>query len=58
MEHLNSKGNTKIANAIKCFGVINFIFEVIEEVFVLDLNERERYWINYHDSYKNGYNSQ
>lgn len=36
------------------YGVENFKFEIIEETE--DYNEREKYWIKYYDSYKNGYN--
>jgi len=35
----------------------NFLFEVIEEVENEKLDEREKYWINYYDSYYNGYNA-
>lgn len=33
-----------------------FIFEILEECEEAVLNERERYWISYYDSYENGYN--
>lgn len=42
--------------AIKKYGIENFDFEVIEECPTSQLDERERYWIAYYDSYHNGYN--
>lgn len=42
--------------AIKKYGKENFIKEVVEECDSSNLNEREKYWINYYDSIKNGYN--
>lgn len=43
--------------AIKKYNLENFLFEVIEEVENEKLDEREKYWINYYDSYYNGYNA-
>ena len=37
-------------------GPENVIWEVIEEVPNEQLDEKEKYWINYYDSFKNGYN--
>ena len=45
--------------ALNKYGAENFLFEVIEECS-LDteiLNNRERYWIEYYNSYEEGYNS-
>ena len=42
--------------AFKKYGLENFSFEVIEETENEKLDEREKYWIDYYDSYKNGYN--
>lgn len=39
------------------YGIENFLCETIEEVSNDKLDEREKYWINYYDSYNNGYNS-
>lgn len=38
------------------YGIENFSFEIIEECS-LDIDEKEKYWINFYDSYKNGYNA-
>lgn len=43
--------------AIKKYGLDNFICEQLEEVENEQLNEREKYWIKFYDSYYNGYNS-
>ena len=43
--------------AFNKYGIENFVCEEIEEVTNDKLDERERYWINYYDSYFNGYNS-
>lgn len=46
-----------IHKAIKKYGKSNFTVEVIEEIDSTNLNDRERYWIKYYNSYNNGYNS-
>lgn len=42
--------------AFKKYGLDNFSFETLEKVDNDKLDEREKYWIDYYDSYKNGYN--
>ena len=49
--------NMTIHKAINKYDKSNFTIEVIEEVESTNLNDRERYWIRYYDSYNNGYNS-
>ena len=49
--------NMAIHRAIKKYGKSNFTIEVIEEIDSANLNDRERYWIKYYNSYNNGYNS-
>lgn len=49
--------NMAIHKAINKYGKSNFMIEVIEEVESTNLNDREKYWIKYYDSYNNGYNS-
>ena len=49
--------NMAIHRAINKYGKSNFTLEVIEEVESTNLNDREKYWIRYYDSYNNGYNS-
>lgn len=43
--------------AFNKYGIENFVFEKIEEVPNEILDDREKYWIDYYDSYFNGYNS-
>lgn len=43
--------------AFNKYGIENFICEEIESVPNERLDEREKYWIEYYDSYFNGYNS-
>lgn len=42
--------------AFRKYGIENFDFSIIEECSTQELNLREEYWINYYDSYYNGYN--
>lgn len=49
--------NNKFHKAINELGIEHFRIEIIEECSNEQLDERERYWINYYNSYKNGYNS-
>lgn len=61
--HISEAFNTKnIKNspfhmALVKYGIDNFNIEEIERVDNSLLNEREIYWINYYDSYYNGYNA-
>lgn len=42
--------------AIRKYGINNFTFEILEECLVKELDKKEIYWINYFDSFENGYN--
>lgn len=49
--------NSKLYLAFRKYGLEKFSFEIIEVLSDCSLlNEREKYWIDYYDSYKNGYN--
>lgn len=52
--------NEKIVNSIRKYGWDQHDFQIIEELVSVDikklLNEREMYWIDFYDSYKNGLN--
>lgn len=48
--------NYHIYRAMRKYGVENFTFEIIEECTASELDDKEKYWIKYYDSYKNGYN--
>ena len=51
--------NYHFHNAIRKYGAEDFTYEIIEDDIesIQTLNEREKYWIAYYDSYYNGYNS-
>lgn len=55
-EHIYQNRNSAIHQAIKKYGIENFIFEIIEECSQSQLDEREIFWIKYFNSYENGYN--
>lgn len=48
--------DSPIHKSIRKNGLNNFKFELLEECPKEKLNEREIYWINYYNSYLNGYN--
>lgn len=52
----DSQKNSKFHQALLIYGINNFSFVVLEECQNDKLNEREIYWINYYDSFYNGYN--
>lgn len=45
-----------LQRAIRKYGINNFSFEILELCPKITLNEKERYWIKYYNSYYNGYN--
>lgn len=51
--------NYHFHNAIRKYGVNDFDYEIIEDNIASKdiLNEREKYWISYYNSYYEGYNS-
>lgn len=49
--------NLPIHRAITKYGEDNFIFSILEECSSQVVNERERYWIAYYNSYSKGYNA-
>jgi group I intron endonuclease len=55
----NSKEyNYPLYKAFRKYGIDNFMFEILEECNINNLDEKEIYWIKYYDSTnsKNGYN--
>lgn len=50
--------NFPFHRAIRKYGKEDFILEIIDTADSSEeLNEKEKYWINYYDSYNNGYNA-
>ena len=49
--------DSKFHRAIRKYGVENFNVETIENIRIEELQERERYWIAYYDTYHNGFNA-
>ena len=56
--HINDQ-NKALYRAIRKYGLENFSFEVIQDNIqdYQELDEAEIYWINYYDSFVNGYNA-
>lgn len=55
----NTKDNSHFHNAIRKYGIENFKYEIIESNIKTqeELNAREKYWIQYFNSFYAGYNS-
>ena len=54
---INKKDNNRFHNALKKYGLDNFIYCVLEDnVLKENLNMRETDWIEYYDSFYCGYN--
>lgn len=52
----DNRSTSAIHAAIVKYGVSNFTLELIEEVDLSQLDEREIFWINHYGTYGNGYN--
>jgi group I intron endonuclease len=52
----NKEYNKTLYIAMRKYGIENFIFEIIEECNDLIWEEREKYWISYYNTLKEGYN--
>lgn len=48
--------NYSIHQAFRKYGIEHFTFEIVEECPIEELNEREKYWVAYYNTYKKGYN--
>ena len=51
-----SKSRIPVDIAIQKYGKENFLYEIIEECNIEQLDQQEIYWIQYFDSFNNGYN--
>ena len=52
----NNNSTQYIDLLIKDLGKDNFLYEIIEECSFSELDDREKYWINYYNSFYEGYN--
>lgn len=52
----NCKTQTKLYRSLVKYGYSEHIFEVVEECIIEQLNERERYWQDYHNVLEEGLN--
>lgn len=55
-KYYSQHSNTAFYKAVNQYGWDNFEFSVLEECSVKQLDEREKYWIEFYDSYYNDYN--
>lgn len=57
-EHQHDKRkNSSIHQAIVKYGIDNFTIQLLEDnIEILELNDREQYWIKQYNTYKSGYN--
>ena len=53
----DSEEKRPLYSAMKKYGIENFKIEEIEKCNINIVNEREKYWIEYYSSFKNGYNA-
>ena len=61
-EHVHDSKSSECANrplykAFQKYGIENFSLETIEQCSSEEVNEKEKYWIEYFGSFKNGYNA-
>ena len=49
--------NKLLYQAFAKYGIENFVFEVLEECSVQELSDKEKYYIDKFNTYKNGYNA-
>ena len=48
--------NYPLYRAMIKYSIENFSFEILEECLIEELNNKEKYWVNYYDTFFNGYN--
>lgn len=53
----NKEYEKVLYKAFRKYGIENFEFSIIEECSAEELRAKEKYWIQYYDTFNNGYNS-
>lgn len=57
LKHLSAKDDFIIHKALRKYGKDAFSFQILEECDIMELDEKENYWINFYNSIiPNGYN--
>lgn len=59
-KHDSTRGRMEkrpLYNAMNKYGCEHFQVELVEEAPIEELSDREKYWIEYYGSFKNGYNA-
>lgn len=56
-QHYNDGGGSKFHKALKKFQKSSFMWEIICECMIDELNIKEQYYINLYNTIENGYNS-
>lgn len=56
LRHINTYPDIPLYRAMAKYGIESFSIEQIEECPEAIVDEKEKYWINFYNSYKNGYN--
>lgn len=54
---IDTPGQNKLYTNMLKYGVDNFTFELLEECSAIELDAKEKYWIEFYDTYNNGLNS-
>lgn len=62
LEHIADSKKEKceirpLYRALRKYGIDNFFIKEIEKCDIKDLSKREQYWIQYYNTYENGYNA-
>ena len=55
--HRRLEENRPLYRAMNKYGQEHFSIELIEECLIEELSDKEIYWIDFYNSYKNGYNA-
>lgn len=54
---IDTPGQNKLYTNTMKYGIENFTFELLEKCPVIELDQKEKFWISFYDTYNNGLNS-